>query len=524
MRYCEIDCVSGRPDTGRTSIFQRLLSRDDIAIVAGGSPSCLRGLYRQAYASGRLGQFIPCPLNNTEYAQGRYLEKMRCCLQQAVDTPGVGGVVIYASCIDYLLSSDYTSVIESLRNPRGIPIEILFRGPLAKRTISMSARTEEILSMLPNGNGPICCGVPLPPPAPDFDALNDVIGAWGQDRFLVTPGGCTGCLTQGVPQPPAMFSRMDDILFSMGCETALTQAIANVYPPDGEKRLFLLQAAVPSFLSVDLVSVERRLQELGIPAVLTDTSGWKPACAALSRFFLDYAKESNWSANSENCGQQIAILGYSPSSNGKKAALYPGIRLLQKHGYTVRFWEPSIGKSRWHWVVSSDGLPTANWAFEQFGIPFVTGVPVGVRQETEWLAQFDLCAAPPAEQVCPRCDRHRSKIILTGEPMLIENLDRFFHEILPNCEMQKALYRPAYREERWRRPGWAFFETAEELASLTEHAEMFVGDPLFIKALPSSCIGIPIPHPLVSGDLFIHANYDYFGEQGANYLQSFFPF
>ena len=520
MTRCEVDCFSGRTGAGRASIFQRLLTRDDIAIVAGGSPSCLRGLYRQAYRSGRLGQFIPCPLSSTEYAQGRYLEKMRRCLQQAVDTPGVGGVVIYASCIDYLLSSDYTPIIGELCNPRGIPVEVLFRGPLARRTVAMGARTEEILARLPHGAGPIHCGTPLPPPAPDFDVLNDVAGAWGQDRFLVTPGGCTGCLTQSAAQAPTLFSRMDDILLTMGCETALTQAIAGAYPQGGEKQLFLLQTAVPSFLSVDLASVENGLRELGIPAILTDTGGWTPGCAALSRFFLDSARNGNWAADAGNGGKQVAILGYSPFSNGKKEALYPGIRLLRERGYTVCFWTPSTGKSDWHWVVSSDGRPMARWASEQFGVPFVSGIPVGARQEAEWLAQFALQAESPAEEPLPG-RQYRGKVVLTGEPMLTERLELFFHEILPDCEIQKALYRPAYREERWRRPGWALFETAEELSSLTADAEIFVGDPLLIEALPSRCTCIPLPHPLVSGDLFLNDRYDYFGTQGARYLLSF---
>ena len=499
------------------TILKRLLERDDLIVVAGGSPGCLRSLYRQARSVGKLGQLMLCPLTRVEYASGRYLAKIQSCLQRAVDTPGVRAVVVYASCVDFLMNSDYSPVAARLRNPQNVRVEVLFRGPLARRTVPVSARTQEILDTLPPQTGRVDCGAPLPPPAPDFDGLNAVLDDWGGERLLLSSGGCTGCLTRTGEQSPPLFSRMDDVLLSMGCEGALTQAIAAAHT--GEPELFLLQATVPSFLAVDVPAVERGLRARNVPARFVRSDGWSPAPAALARFFLACGQAARWERPAEGERPRVGILGYSYLANGRKELLAPGIALLRRAGFAVEFWTPDSPASSVHWVVSSDGLPLARWAEEAFGIPFAAGIPIGARQEAAWLSRFTGQAnAEPAAAGAPAAAD--GTVLLTGEPLLVERLAAYFDERMPRARVQKALYRPAYPEAQYGAPGWRFFGDGDELRQLARGAAIFVGDPLLCEQLSAPC-AIPVPHPLISGDLFAGLEYRCFGTAGAEYLDAF---
>ncbi|MFQ7453511.1 MAG: hypothetical protein ACLRNQ_21305 [Flavonifractor plautii] len=124
---------------------ERIWQRGDLLLAATGSLACVRALYLRAAELGKLHQFLPCPLTRADYAAGRAAEHLATRLREAARRPGVGGVVLYASCAEVLTQCDLEQVAEQA----GLPVRILLRGPLVARTRNAVAELEQILSTFP---------------------------------------------------------------------------------------------------------------------------------------------------------------------------------------------------------------------------------------------------------------------------------------------------------------------------------------------------------------------------------------
>ncbi|UQT49456.1 hypothetical protein M5E87_06305 [Flavonifractor plautii] len=177
---------------------ERIWQRGDLLLAAAGSLACVRALYLRAAELGKLHQFLPCPLTRADYAAYQAAEHLAARLREAARRPGVGGVVLYASCAEVLTQCDLEQVAEQA----GLPVRILLRGPLVARTRNAVAELEQILSTFPRlwGNSP--GSAPLPVLPPDFSGVASLLQSWDAYPFLLTAGGCTGCLTLGTTPPP----------------------------------------------------------------------------------------------------------------------------------------------------------------------------------------------------------------------------------------------------------------------------------------------------------------------------------
>lgn len=130
---------------------ERIWQRGDLLLAAAGSLACVRALYLRAAELGKLHQFLPCPLTRADYAAGQAAEHLAARLREAARRPGVGGVVLYASCAEVLTQCDLEQVAEQA----GLPVRILLRGPLVARTRNAVAELEQILSTFPPPVGEI---------------------------------------------------------------------------------------------------------------------------------------------------------------------------------------------------------------------------------------------------------------------------------------------------------------------------------------------------------------------------------
>ena len=177
---------------------ERIWQRGDLLLAAAGSLACVRALYLRAAELGKLHQFLPCPLTRADYAAGRAAEHLAARLREAARRPGVGGVVLYASCAEVLTQCDLEQVAEQA----GLPVRILLRGPLVARTRNAVAELEQILSTFPRlwGNSPGQRAAARS--AAGFQRSGVPSPELGRLPLLLTAGGCTGCLTLGTTPPP----------------------------------------------------------------------------------------------------------------------------------------------------------------------------------------------------------------------------------------------------------------------------------------------------------------------------------
>lgn len=184
--------------TGNVVILPaKILERPDIAMVVTASPGCILGVYHTVRKLGKTGQLFWCVMHPEEYSE-KGEQRLRDVLARAAATPGVNGVVVYASCIEYMLGYDFDRVTGSFYNPRGVPVKVLMRGPVVPGMMKSMDYLQKLLDDIPAGPGRIkrINTDPLPE-MPDFIRTADTLQDCPEEEtwpILIEAGGCTKCL------------------------------------------------------------------------------------------------------------------------------------------------------------------------------------------------------------------------------------------------------------------------------------------------------------------------------------------
>lgn len=274
--------IEGMDEGGRMGPAREILQTQGIALVAVGSPACVRSLYFVAEELGRTGHFFWKALSARDYSLGRHEKAIRECVQEALARPSVRGVIIYASCLDILACLDLGEILAGILNPREIPVEILYRGPLAKRReLPMEAleRVWKRWGVWPKGDlaakGGRTSGQDTeknsfqrePPKEPEFEKIIEALEKEDGDILLLTPGGCKSCMTF---QKREVFKRVKNTRFSdigvcSGNVEELVKLVLEAFPL--ERPLNILGTAVMDAVGFDYEGLCSQLREQGKEAV-----------------------------------------------------------------------------------------------------------------------------------------------------------------------------------------------------------------------------------------------------------------
>lgn len=272
------------PDcTWSDTLPSRIFREPGIALVASGSPACLRTLYFQAKHSKKLPFFFWSAPTAKDYSLGCQNKIILDTIRQAANTCGVRGVIFYASCLEVITMWDFERNLRQLIPFLRVPVRILYRGPLVKRLTSPVKNLENTLKNW-SGLTPISVGLPLraprdciPPPRPDFQIIVSKLANQDCDVFLFTPGGCKKCLlldhSTSLPVS-CQASRFDDIFLGHGSMTGVCQKIMEAFPET--RPLYLLSTAIPYASGMDLESLADELRRYGKQSIYLPCNGFAP--------------------------------------------------------------------------------------------------------------------------------------------------------------------------------------------------------------------------------------------------------
>ena len=126
---------------------EKILKVPGIALVAAGTPACLISLYDSAERINTLDRLFLCQISPVEYSLGKQGKKIWQAVEQAANTEGIRGVIIYSSCMEVLTMWDFQRE-ERKSNRKRIPGGNSYRGPLVKRLV---APLEELKLILIDG-------------------------------------------------------------------------------------------------------------------------------------------------------------------------------------------------------------------------------------------------------------------------------------------------------------------------------------------------------------------------------------
>ncbi|WP_407427921.1 nitrogenase component 1 [Treponema sp.] len=279
----------------------------------------------------------------------------------------------------------------------------------------------------------------LPPYAPDYSGCASALFELGGMIVLHDASGCTGNYL-GYDEPRWMGSdsfvfcsglrHMDAIL---GNDNLVIDRIIKAAKSLKPKFIALLGSPVPMVIGTDYEGIAREVEsKTGIPSFGFDTKGLayygngisRAATALIKRF----AKKG---VVPEEKRDGINIIGMTPLDFGNKHVEKDIIALFENAGIKVNCCF-SLGhsleaiekssSSRLNVVVSQSGIETARFMKQKYGIPFITGTPVGdgkimVDRVKAFLESGTLEDSTPAESV-----PGRKKILIAGDQIISRSL------------------------------------------------------------------------------------------------------
>lgn len=124
------------------------LSIPGINVLAVGPESCIRILYFNALRDNVLDRFTMLTTSRIDSIMGIQTKLVESSLEQIIaeEKDSLKAIIVYVSCIDLLMVSDFNSVFRQLEIKYNIPIKLLKRGPLSKRRLLPKERLSTIFS------------------------------------------------------------------------------------------------------------------------------------------------------------------------------------------------------------------------------------------------------------------------------------------------------------------------------------------------------------------------------------------
>lgn len=504
------------------SVPEKIFGRPDLAIVVTASPACLRGVYITAAAIGERHRFFGCLICPEEYKTGAWKKRLKASMKEAAES-GAGGIVIYASCLDYEIASAMEREVSAISKEIHVPAAVLFRGALVSPMRPPAKYLPPLLASLPETGAHIRAdGFSLPPPQSDFAGIAEFLQLWDTYNFLLDGGGCPECFA--LPADRIAGYRLQKSRFTsashmkQGMEELAKQAAADYKKRGDGKPFCLLSSVMPTALDVSVTSFAEKIKCEKIPVIHLPSDGMHGAEEGIANALLALAKQS--SEHRKFPDRSLAVLGAFPFETIHREDFKKVEEVLIKQGWTLLYPEDghiselaSLGKAEAAIVLSESALPLAVYFKKKFGQRFYLVMPFGKKARSCWLKQF-----PNVEKEEKRIQpaHRKQKILIAGDLAAAYGIYKPLTE--GGCDVTLASYGPLPGDTAWYQqilscareaegaPALTtkIFKTTDEWQRLARDADVIFCDRLLFDALGSCGQGkyfVPFPSRLFSEGL-----------------------
>lgn len=127
-------------------LIEMALGKNGVYVLSIGPSSCLRVLYFRAMRAGLLERYFSFSLNPMDVICASYEERIIEHISKVMlEAEEVRGLVLYLSCSEILTGMKFEKTQRLIQERFNIPVQILNRGPLAKRTGKPREKMKELL-------------------------------------------------------------------------------------------------------------------------------------------------------------------------------------------------------------------------------------------------------------------------------------------------------------------------------------------------------------------------------------------
>jgi len=558
---CILEPAVKPPESGNmTNLPKQILERPDLAIIVTGSLACIRGIYKTVAGLGKLHQFHYCVLDEEDYLSEAWIEKYANIINKVLQRKGLGGIIVYAGCLDMLAKVNLTKVKPLLNNPLQIPVEILFRGPVAAAVRKPKEVLPELLAKIPPTDKELARNsFVLPPLLPDFVGVAAMLEKRNSHNIVLDIGGCSACIS---PSDGNSFKSLKKTTFKgytglKQYKDCLDKVILAANSTTPYNTCTLLETPVIKKAQLDMSWLEEKLAHDNMIPVNLGTNGYNTSAEGIAKALVQFgeqAKKLCANVAVKTNPRLIGVLGADSGQSAFQEKIHHGIEHFIKDGYSALFpedlsWEKmsELATVRINWVVSSVAIPLAEYMQKEFGIPYFAAIPIGARAMFLWRNQVNrmmqnsqakLLEIPPIALPASK----QKKVLIVGDPILTAGIKRYFVAMEGYLRVDRAIYAPI--------PSFAAFclqvtkqdnaqGLQDEVLPITDSPILFKDtqawkelasqyDIIVCDKLMQLCLGdtvvpelwINIPDGILSTGLVKAEDYTIFGKKGAAWLRA----
>lgn len=540
----------------KNKMLKTLLNIPENIVISIGPTGCLNVLYNEAIKENKLGNLYTFPISEIDMVSANHIEKLEKYIVKIISEnfEKIKSIIIYLTCADLILASDFSFLMEKIKKDYGIILKILERGPIAKRKITPEKRLEKLLVELEYelkntskikdkkiSDFKIEIQHIVPPITSDYSGACSVLYGENILKILISPNGC---------KTPVAYDEIRNIDYSLQYCTSLNELEIVTGEIKGLKEsikeiinqnqkiefIAIISTVVPQIIGMDLESIVENIEEtLDIPCVFINTNSFENYYSGISLTLKSLANK--FMLENKKIKSTVNIIGYSPLTFGKiekLEELFSLIKSLDLNILTVFSDNLSLEKiknstsAELNLVLSYEGLALAKYMEKEFSIPYVIINVVskyGIENTENILKRFFYKIDNSFEKLEKRDKLDDRKVMIIASPFMAINIAASLRK---DFSLTNILALSLIKESRkFKKIEYLKFlnivNTEEDLKEKIKEykPDILISDPVYKNLINDGLTFIPLLHYGYSTRLYLELDYEYCGKKAYDYFKQF---
>ena len=540
----------------KNKMLKTLLNIPENIVISIGPTGCLNVLYNEAIKENKLGNLYTFPISEIDMVSANHIEKLEKYIVKIISEnfEKIKSIIIYLTCADLILASDFSFLIEKIKKNYGIILKILERGPIAKRKITPEKRLEKLLVELEYelkntskikdkkiNDFKIEIQHIVPPVTSDYSGACSVLYGENILKILISPNGC---------KTPVAYDEIRNIDYSLQYCTSLNELEIVTGEIKGLKEsieeiinqnkkiefIAIISTVVPQIIGMDLESIVENIEEtLDIPCVFINTNSFENYYSGISLTLNSLANK--FMVENQKIKNTVNIIGYSPLTFGKiekLEELFSLIKSLDLNILTVFSDNLSLEKiknstsAELNLVLSYEGLALAKYMEKKFSIPYIIINVVskyGIENTENILKKYFYEIDNSFEKLEKSGKLDDRKVMIIASPFMAINIadslrkDFSFANILALSFIKES--------RKFKKIEYLEFlnivNTEDNLKEKIKEykPDILISDPVYKNLINDGLTFIPLLHYGYSTRLYLELDYEYCGKKAYEYFKKF---
>ena len=540
----------------KNKMLKSLLNIPENIVISIGPTGCLNVLYNEAIKENKLANLYTFPISEIDMVSANHIEKLEKYIVKIISEnfEKIKSIIIYLTCADLILASDFSFLMEKIKKDYGIIVKILERGPIAKRKIMPEKRLEKLLVELEyelkntskikdKKISDFKIGIQhiVPPITSDYSGACSVLYGENILKILISPNGC---------KTPVAYDEIRNIDYSLQYCTSLNELEIVTGEIKGLKEsieeiinqnkkiefIAIISTVVPQIIGMDLETIVENIEEaLDIPCVFINTNSFENYYSGISLTLNSLAKK--FMVENKKIKNTVNIIGYSPLTFGKiekLEELFSLIKSLDLNILTVFSDNLSLEKiknstsAELNLVLSYEGLALAKYMEKKFSIPYIIINVVskyGIENTENILKKYFYKIDNSFEKLEKSGKLDDRKVMIIASPFMAINIadslrkDFSFANILALSFIKES--------RKFKKIEYLEFlnvvNTEEDLKEKIKEYKphILISDPVYKNLINEEVTFIPLLHYGYSTRLYLELDYEYCGRKAYEYFKKF---